>query len=482
MDGPKPLAEEPPVHYAVTGEGGRLSLEEVRRFLLPVEPEKDAGFCAELERLGRRGLRVIGWVEIVMPLLGATFYHLLITIPEGSGYNFLSLVLSILLGVATMSCAQTTWGSRYSREIGVLSGVFSVWLGLLIQLHMIQAETVQLLSGSMSILVVILVGLAVLPLKPVHGFTLGMVSGAIYYGVVLVALRNKTLAFEHLITEEFISVPLVVLMYTALTAVSYERLAASWQSRVEALEAAEDLRRSESRTLIAESAAGMNRLAAAVSHELNSPLGAMKSAAETLPLTMQRLAGAEPPEREKLVSMAEALAGTISASSERMQEIVGRMQRFTNLDRAEVLTVDVNQLIADVAAFITAESSGGVRIETEFGKLPRISCRPQQLSAVFSSLLHLASGRAGAEGSVQLRTQCIVPNIEIAVSDSGPKLSPQEITRLFDPEFRVSGDRVTTGDWNLFAARRLVHEAGGDMLSASGNTFLVTLPCPVERM
>ena len=38
------------------GEGDSLSVEEVRKFLLPVEPEKDAGFRAEVERLGRRGV------------------------------------------------------------------------------------------------------------------------------------------------------------------------------------------------------------------------------------------------------------------------------------------------------------------------------------------------------------------------------------------------------------------------------------------
>jgi two-component system sensor histidine kinase QseC len=99
------------------------------------------------------------------------------------------------------------------------------------------------------------------------------------------------------------------------------------------------------------------------------------------------------------------------------------------------------------------------------------------LNAVFSSLLHVAVERSGPGGEVRIAAEHLEPHIVISISDSGPPLSPAEVTRLFDPEFRVTGRLVTTGDWNLFAARRLVQQSGGD-IRAAGSTFVVTLPCP----
>ena len=46
------------------------SAAEIRDFLWPQDAETDEGFRAEVDRVARRGLRVIAWIEIVMPLLG----------------------------------------------------------------------------------------------------------------------------------------------------------------------------------------------------------------------------------------------------------------------------------------------------------------------------------------------------------------------------------------------------------------------------
>jgi signal transduction histidine kinase len=300
------------------------------------------------------------------------------------------------------------------------------------------------------------------------------------------AIARGVLVAENLAEDEIVGLPPVILLCTALFAANYKRLAESWRSNQLALEAAEELRQAETRTVVAESAASMGRLAAAVSHELNSPLGAMRSAADTLPATAKRLAAAAPEKREQLLSLVDTLSDTIVQSSDRMQEIVTRMQRFTNLDGAEVRTVDMNRLLGDVAALVAAETGEQTTIDTSLGQLPNIPCRPQQLSVVFASLLRAAVNRAGAGGRVWVAAGSREPHLEISVNDSAPQLSAAEAARLLDPEFRVSGSRVTTGDWNLFTARRIVREAGGDIRAAKGtsggNTFVVSLPYPAEAL
>ncbi len=445
-----------------------------RDFLWPVEPEAVEGFRAEVERLGRRGLRIIGGVEIIMPILGSASFFWTVGPP-----NYFTVAAFILVGILTYWSAATSWGSRFSREIGCLSGLLSVALGMSSQIHLVSQGVTSRVVGSMPLLTVLLVGVAVLPLRPVHALVLGGSSGVVIRLVQDLAISRGWIDRQHIIAEELYSLPLVVLLLVVLTGVSYQRLAGSWQSHQYALQAAEELRRSESRTLIAESAAAMGRLAAAVSHELNSPLGAMKSAAGTLPSTFKLLA-AGPEQSEKVLKLAAQLCDTLVESSTRMQEIVNRMQRFTNLDRAEALSVDLNQLLRDVSSLVSAGPGAPLRIETELGDVCAIRCRPQQLSTVFSNLLHFAAGRAGSDGCIRVKSKCNNSGVTIEISDNGPPLAPDEVSKLFDPRFRVSGRRITTGDWSLFAARRMINEAGGDVrvepAAAGGAAFVVTLP------
>ena len=63
------------------------------------------------------------------------------------------------------------------------------------------------------------------------------------------------------------------------------------------LQAADALRRSEAKVLLAEYGASMGRFSAALSHELNSPIGALRSALAKLSTPSRRKRLLLPPER-----------------------------------------------------------------------------------------------------------------------------------------------------------------------------------------
>ena len=77
---------------------------------------------------------------------------------------------------------------------------------------------------------------------------------------------------------------------TALTAVVYEQRRSTYEWHKRTLETAEKLRNAEARNLLSENAASVGRLAAALSHELNSPIGALVSGVDTLLLLAARQA------------------------------------------------------------------------------------------------------------------------------------------------------------------------------------------------
>ena len=248
------------------------------------------------------------------------------------------------------------------------------------------------------------------------------------------------------------------------------------------LRTAEELRRAESQVLLSENAASMGRFAAALSHELNSPLGALKSALQTCSALAEKKATLEAEKRREVEEIEAQLRRSVMESADRLHQIVLRMQRFTNMDRKEILLVDLNSLLQDVIDVLKLlQIKDGVTLELDLQSIPRIRVRPQQISAVFSNLLQNAVEGLTSAGHVWLTTCQVGPQVQIVVRDDGRGISAEELASIFDPSFKVKAGRVATGNWGLFSCRQIIREHGGeiDIQSAPGHgtTVRVTLPC-----
>ena len=246
------------------------------------------------------------------------------------------------------------------------------------------------------------------------------------------------------------------------------------------LQAAEALRRSEAKVLLAEYGASMGRFSAALSHELNSPIGALRSALQSGNALAAKKAALPPERRHELEELEATLRRTAIESVERLHQIVLRMQRFTNLDRNEILRVDLNSLLQDVVDILKAGLKSDVHLELNFQSLPSLRLRPQQMSAVFSNLLQSAIERLDGGGHVSLTTRQIHSQAEVTVEDNSRGMSAEELANIFDPVFKVKGGRVSTGNWGLFSSRQIVREHGGDVeidsTPGKGTRLRVTLP------
>ena len=119
-------------------------------------------------------------------------------------------------------------------------------------------------------------------------------------------------------------------------------------------------------------------------------------------------------------------------------------------------------------------------LELDFQPLPAVLLRPQQISAVFSNLLHSAIEGLNSGDQVLLTTRQVHSQVEVTVEDNGKGLSAQELANIFDPAFKVKGGRISTGNWGLFSSRQIVREHGGDIEIQStpgkGTKVRVTLP------
>jgi len=246
------------------------------------------------------------------------------------------------------------------------------------------------------------------------------------------------------------------------------------------LQAADALRRAEAKVLLSEYGASMGRFAAALSHELNSPIGALRSVLQSSNALAAKKTGLSAERRNELEELEGTLRRTAIESVERLHQIVLRMQRFTNLDRNEILPVDLNSLLQDVVDILKAGLKDDVCLELNFQPLPSILLRPQQISAVFSNLLNSATEGKNCGGHVSLTTRQIHSHVEVTVEDQSKGMSAEELANIFDPAFKTRGGRVSTGNWGLFSSRQIVREHGGDIeiesIEGKGTKVRVTLP------
>ncbi len=235
------------------------------------------------------------------------------------------------------------------------------------------------------------------------------------------------------------------------------------------------------RAELAENAISIGKMAAALSHEINSPLGALRSSISTLLTAADRAANSDE-ERVDLDRVREQLRGSIEDSLERIEEAIQRLKQLASLADAEVKPADLNDLIEDVALIHRERiEAGGIRLDFDLERPAHLaSCRPQLLSEAFSSLLGNAIQAVNGRGAIGIRTRRRGAEITVTFRDNGRGLSPEEIESIFDPVLKTDGSRVSSGNWSLFRARQIVYEHGGaievDSKEGRGTAFQVTLP------
>lgn len=450
-----------------------MSSTSWREIVFPREEENDPRFRARIDRLSVIGLRVIAAV-----CFGGVLYFALVSliVPGASieQFGLTQPVVITLLGAYSLAVSFWSRARRHARFAGMIVG-YGV---AVVQFFTITTVVDQPITGyflfSGIVTGVMLVGIAALPLKPSQTFGLGTAI-AVTYALAIPWVVPSLWDGRGL---ELVFVGQVVLLCTALTMVVYRQRVLAYRARRSAREALEELRRAQARLLVSENAHSQSRFAAALSHELNTPLGALTSAFDTL-MQVFRKEGLASDER-----YAEVVAGAETAgrgSAARLHETIARMAYLTNLDRAEERTVDLNELCRETAASLKSDLEARTELDFEFGALPPLRCRPQQLSAVLSNLLrNAAAAIETTRGRVTLATRNTGRNIVVEIRDNGRGIPPEQLERLFEPGIEVAGSRVAATNWGLFVCRAIVSEHGGELQIESepgkGTTARIVLP------
>ncbi len=120
-----------------------------------------------------------------------------------------------------------------------------------------------------------------------------------------------------------------------------------------------------------------------------------------------------------------------------------------------------------------------VQVVTEYGAVPPVRGKADELLQVFVNLVTNAVQAMEGKGTLTLSTVSANGFVETTVRDTGPGIPHNNLTRIFDPFFTTKEQGKGTG-LGLHIARDIVTNYGGQITAASalgqGATFTVKLP------
>jgi signal transduction histidine kinase len=233
----------------------------------------------------------------------------------------------------------------------------------------------------------------------------------------------------------------------------------------------ENLRRTVNTLAAKESMAAVGEFAAGLAHEIRNPLTAIQ-------VDLQYVDEQLPPDSPLREPQGQALneLGRLDATVRDALKVARSGQvRMANIDLRDVLRA---------AAHAVRPSFDGrkARLEMTLPEMPlTLMADPAALEQLFLNLLRNAAEALSEGGPASLRVTTSDGSVEVCVEDSGPGMSPEVLSRAFEPLFSTRSEGTGLG---LPIAQRIATAHGGSIEIESrpdrGTRVTVRLPRPAS--
>jgi signal transduction histidine kinase len=218
----------------------------------------------------------------------------------------------------------------------------------------------------------------------------------------------------------------------------------------------------------AEKTGSLGVLTAGIGHELNNPLFGIIGLGEMI-------------QEEQDLEHIKTCARDIVSHGRRMATIIRDFAGMTNQDASDrPVTVSLEQELDHAlnAAQTTIEMAD-IAIQKSYAGHTPVLVFPDQLRQALVNLIINAAQAMKGTGTLTLSTAVSDHTVTATLTDSGPGISKQHLSKVFDPFFTTKGQGEGSG-LGLTVARRMIRKFGGDLriesVEGRGTTCIVTLP------
>jgi PAS domain S-box-containing protein len=284
--------------------------------------------------------------------------------------------------------------------------------------------------------------------------------------------------------------------YTGIIRDISERKKAETQLRDYAEELArqhEELKLAQSQLIDSEKQAMLGRLLAGLLHEVNTPLGALRSAVQSIGKILQNCQEffvtaecARTPDAQRVhrsLTIGSELSDTVETSTQRLESIFDGLKHFVSTDSAQHQRHDVREGLKTVVSLIEPHLGKAAKLDYRLPDKPAdVFGDPARLNQAFLNILQNAVDAVGDTGNIKATVELRDGAVEVFIADDGPGMSAEQVQNAFEFTFTKKKGRVRLR-LGLAISRRAVEEAGGHLVldSTPGNGTRVLITLPVAR-
>ncbi|HUM03394.1 MAG TPA: ATP-binding protein [Thermoanaerobaculia bacterium] len=240
-------------------------------------------------------------------------------------------------------------------------------------------------------------------------------------------------------------------------------------------ERTEALRAAQAQLIQTEKLASLGQLSASIAHEINNPLAGILTFSKLLVRNLEE--GGDPATSRDLLLKNLRL---IERETDRCRGIVRNLLDFARQRPLVLADVDVKKALEEALTLLNHKiEMQQIVLEKKIGTDALVSADFGQLRQAFVNILLNACDAMPEGGRLTVSTG-ILPDgkrVEIAFTDTGPGIAPENLNRIFDPFFTTK--EMGTG-LGLSVVYGIVQKHGGEMKAESrpgvGTTMRIRLP------
>jgi len=245
-----------------------------------------------------------------------------------------------------------------------------------------------------------------------------------------------------------------------------------------------------------EKLASVGQLAAGMAHEINNPIGFIKSNLGTAKSYIERLNKMADSIRltsDKLVLQNwrhgdcdfvledfSSLLEECIHGADRVARIITDLKKFSNIDLAEIRETDLNEQLKITLEMAKMAYPPSIVIDMQLSELPIIQCQVSRINQALINIFHNAGQALASGGTLTVSSANLEKHINIRISDNGEGMSSDVLSRAFEPFFTTRDVGKGTG-LGLTVARDVIHAHSGKITldSTPGEGTVVTILLPI---
>jgi len=275
-----------------------------------------------------------------------------------------------------------------------------------------------------------------------------------------------------------------------------------WKMNMDLAEANQKLKASQTLIVQQEKLASIGQLAAGIAHEINNPLGFMKSNQSALAHYLRNIEsfltslheGTYPSlaHAEAAYDIGYILTGLgkilddLDEGLRRISEIVQNLRAFSRIDSADTYApCDINAGIQKSLVVANNEVKYSATVDLKLGPLPLVECVEGEILQVLLNIIVNAAqaikGQGRAEkGSIHISTGVADASVWIEIADDGPGIPRDIQSKIFDAFFTTKPAGQGTGLGLSISYDIIVNKHGGSLSlvsePGSGSCFRIEIP------